>query len=103
MHIAPIPPGEVLLEDFMRPYGINSVSQLARELGVSRSRIVGILNNTNPISADTALRLGRFFRMTPEFWLNLQSQYDIEIAKRKAGDEILQTVRQIGINELGGK
>ena len=69
-----IHPGEILLEDFMKPMGI-SARQLAADIDVSPSRISELVNGQRPITADTALRLGLFFGMEPRFWLNLQSEY----------------------------
>ena len=74
-----IHPGEILLEDFMKPMGI-SARQLAADIDVSPSRISELVNGQRPITADTALRLGLFFGMEPRFWLNLQSEYDIRFA-----------------------
>ncbi len=76
-----IHPGEILLEDFMRPMGITA-RQLAADIDVSPSRISEIVHGARPITADTALRLGMFFAMEPRFWLNLQTEYDMRIAKR---------------------
>jgi addiction module HigA family antidote len=76
-----IHPGEILLEDFMKPMGI-SARQLAADIDVSPSRISELVNGQRPITADTALRLGMFFGMEPRFWLNLQSEYDIRVADR---------------------
>ncbi len=76
-----IHPGEVLLEDFMKPMGITA-RQLAADIDVSPSRISELVNGLRPITADTALRLGLFFSMDPRFWLNLQTEYDMRIAKR---------------------
>jgi len=70
-----IHPGEILLEEFMRPMGITG-RQMASDIDVSPSRISEIVHGTRPISADTALRLGLFFSMDPRFWINLQSEYD---------------------------
>ncbi len=75
-----IHPGEILLEDFMKPMGITA-RQLAADIDVSPSRISEIVHGTRPITADTALRLGLFFSMEPRFWLNLQSEYDMRMAK----------------------
>ena len=76
-----IHPGEILLEDFMKPMGI-SARQLAANIDVSPSRISELVNGQRPITADTALRLGLFFGMEPRFWLNLQSDYDLRVARR---------------------
>jgi addiction module HigA family antidote len=76
-----IHPGEVLLEDFMKPMGITA-RKLASDIDVSPSRISEVVHGTRPVTADTALRLGLFFGMEPRFWLNLQTEYDMRIAKR---------------------
>lgn len=89
----PIHPGEILNEDFMKPLGI-SINRLARDLHVPPNRIHGIVKGTRAITADTALRLGAYFGVTPQTWLNLQSEYDLRIARRTAGEEIAKTVRK---------
>jgi antitoxin HigA-1 len=88
----PIPPGEILLEEFMRPLGV-SINRLARDLGVPPNRISGIVNGKRSITADTALRLGKYFGTSPETWLDLQSDYDLRMIRRTAGDEIEAQVR----------
>lgn len=88
----PIPPGEILLEEFMKPLGL-SASALGRALGVAPNRVSEIVRARREISADTALRLGRYFGTSPEFWLNLQSRYDLECAKDERLAEIERTVR----------
>jgi addiction module HigA family antidote len=70
-----IHPGEILLQDFMKPLGI-SARRLAVDIDMPRRHIRELVSRTRPISADTALRLGRFFSMEPGFWLNLQREYD---------------------------
>ena len=80
----PIPPGEILLEEFMRPLGI-SQNKLARDLDVPVARINDIIHARRGISADTALRLSVYFQTTAEFWLNLQSRYDLKVATRTRG------------------
>jgi len=85
-------PGEILLEDFMKPMGITA-RQLAADIDVSPSRISEIVHGSRPITADTALRLGLFFSMEPLFWLNLQSEYDMRVAKRKLQDLIEPRIR----------
>jgi len=77
--IAPLHPGEVLREEFMVPLGLSS-NRLALDLRVPATRITEIVNQRRGITADTALRLARYFRTTAEFWMNMQSQYDLEIA-----------------------
>ena len=78
---APVTPGEMLKEEFLVEYGL-SQNQLAAALGVSPNRIAEIVNNRRRITADTALRLGLFFDNSPEFWINLQSHYDLKMARR---------------------
>jgi addiction module HigA family antidote len=89
----PIHPGEILTEDFMKPLGL-SINRLSRDLHVPPNRIHSIVHGTRSITADTALRLGIYFGVTPETWLNLQSEYDLRIARRTAGEEIAKTVRK---------
>lgn len=89
----PIHPGETLNEEFMKPLGI-SINRLARDLHVPPNRIHGIVHGTRGITADTALRLAHYFGTAPETWLNLQSEYDLRIARRTSGEEIVKTVRK---------
>ena len=77
----PIPPGEVLHEEFMKPLGV-SINALAREIAVPPNRVSDIVNGKRSITADTALRLGKYFGVSPELWLGLQADYDLRIAKR---------------------
>ena len=72
----PFSPGEILQEEFLEPYGL-SQGALAQAIGVHRRRINEIINNRRAITPDTALRLGKFFRMTPEYWLNIQMKIDL--------------------------
>ena len=76
-----IHPGEILLEEFMKPLGLTA-RQLSADIDVPPSRISEIINGHRPITADTAVRLGIYFSMEPEFWINLQTEYDIRQAKR---------------------
>jgi addiction module HigA family antidote len=85
----PIHPGEILLEDFMKPFNL-SINQLAREIDVPAGRISEIVNGKRAITADTALRLGRLFGVSPEIWTGLQTDYELRIARRKIGT-ILET------------
>lgn len=89
----PIHPGEILSEEFMKPLGI-SINRLSRDLNVPPNRIHGIVHGTRSITADTALRLGTYFEMSPETWLNLQTEYDLRIARKTSGEEIVRTVRK---------
>jgi addiction module HigA family antidote len=88
----PIHPGEILLEDFMKPLGI-SINQLARDLDVPPNRISAIVNGTRSITADTALRLGTYFHVSPETWLGLQIDYDLRVTRQRDGEEIIRRVR----------
>jgi addiction module HigA family antidote len=90
--LPPIHPGETILEDFMKPLKL-SANRLAIELHVPVTRINDIIHGRRSITADTALRLARYFRMSPEFWINLQAHYDLEKAVAAAGKEIEETVR----------
>jgi len=78
--IPPIHPGEILLEEFLEPMGISQY-RLAKEIGVPARRINEIVHGKRAITADTALRLGRFFGMEAQFWVNLQTHYDLEVAE----------------------
>jgi addiction module HigA family antidote len=77
----PIHPGEVLAEDFMKPLGVSQY-RIAKEMSVPARRINLIVKGRQAITADTALRLGRYFGMEAQFWMNLQARYDLEIAQR---------------------
>lgn len=88
----PIHPGEILREEYLIPMEI-SINRLARDIGVPPGRISEIVNGKRGITADTALRLGRYFRVSPEVWMGLQTEYDLRIARRKAGKEIERQVR----------
>jgi addiction module HigA family antidote len=89
----PIHPGEILNEEFMKPLGI-SINRLSRDLHVPPNRIHSIVHGIRAITADTALRLGTYFDVTPETWLILQTEYDLRIARRTVGGEIAKTVRK---------
>ncbi len=78
--MAPIHPGIILLEEFLQPMGISQY-RLAKDTSVPARRINEIVHGKRSITADTALRLGKFFNMTPQFWMNLQSRYDLEVAE----------------------
>lgn len=85
--IAPVHPGDILRTEFLEPRGM-SVYALAKAIRVTRSRINEIAVGRRAISADTALRLARYFGTTPEFWVNLQGRYDLETAKHESGERI---------------
>jgi addiction module HigA family antidote len=88
----PIPPGEILLEEFMRPLGI-SINALSRDLDVPPNRISEIVGGKRAITADTALRLGKHFGVSPEIWLDLQSDFDLRQARRTTWKHIEARVR----------
>lgn len=88
-----IHPGEILNEEFMKPLGI-SINRLSRDLHVPPNRVHSIVHGTRAITADTALRLGTYFGVAPETWLNLQTEYDLRLVRRAAGDQIAKTVRK---------
>ena len=90
--LSPIPPGEVLLEEFMRPLDV-SQNKLARDLDVPVARINDIIHAKRGISADTALRLATYFETSAEFWLNLQTRYDLKIAATTIGEDVKRAVR----------
>ena len=88
-YLDPIHPGEILLEEFLQPMGI-SINRLAREIEVPPGRISTIVNGKRAITADTALRLGIYFSVSPELWLNLQSDYDLRLARRNTELHIIK-------------
>lgn len=92
--MAPIHPGEILLEEFLRPMEISQY-RLARDINVDPRRINEIVHGQRAITADTAFRLGRYFGMTAQFWLNLQSHYDLEVLDMEIGDQIESEVRSL--------
>lgn len=91
--LEPIHPGEILLEEFMKPMAI-SINRLARDLDVPPGRISNIVNGKRAITADTALRLGKFFGISAELWVGLQADYDLRLARRHTWPEIESRVRQ---------
>lgn len=91
--LSPITPGEILLEEFLEPFGI-SQAKLARDINVPANRINQIINGKREISTDTALRLGKYFGIEPEFWLNLQMRFNMKIVQDKNGKVIEKEVKQ---------
>lgn len=83
----PIHPGEVLMEDFIQGFGITQ-NKLAVSIGVPPRRINEIVHGKRAITADTALRLGRYFGVSAQFWLNLQTQYELELAEDRVSEQI---------------
>ena len=100
--LSPITPGDVLIEEFLRPMGI-SQNQLAKDINVPANRISQIIHGKREISADTALRLGRYFGIEPEFWLNLQLRYNMKITISKVGEKIEKEKRGQGADQGAGK
>ena len=88
----PVHPGEVLLEEFLKPMGI-SQNKLALNIGVPPRRINEIVLEKRRVTADTALRLSKYFGVTAEFWLGLQSQFDLDVASNELGDRLDKEVR----------
>ena len=94
----PITPGEILREDFMEPLGI-SINKLSRDLSVPPNRISEIVNGKRSITTDTALRLQRYFGVEAQFWLNLQTEYDLRMIKRKIWTDIERRIIPIKSTE----
>ncbi|WP_424095004.1 HigA family addiction module antitoxin [Moorena producens] len=92
--LPPITPGEILLEEFIKPFGI-SQNQLAEDIHVPVTQINAIVNGKKTITTDTALRLARYFGTTPQFWLNLQQHYELELAEATLADQILKTIKPL--------
>jgi addiction module HigA family antidote len=92
--LLPVHPGEILLKDFLEPMGISQY-RLAQDVSVPPRRINEIVLGKRAISADTALRLGRFFGMESQFWLNLQSRFDLELASDRLAGRLKKEVRPL--------
>ena len=92
--LANITPGEILAEEFLRPKGITQY-RLAKDIGVPPRRINEIVKGQRAITADTALRLGRYFGMSPEFWLNLQTHYDLEQEQERLANRLDKEVKAL--------
>ena len=90
--LPPVHPGEVLLEDFMKPLGLSQY-RVAKDIGVSPIRISQIVHGKRAITADTAMRLARYFGTSAEVWLRLQARYELEVAQEQVGERIKQEVR----------
>ncbi len=90
--LPPIHPGEVLLEDFMKPLGLSQY-RLAQDLGVPALRISQIIHGRRAVTADTALRLARYFSTSANVWMRLQARYDLEIAEAKLADQVKREVK----------
>lgn len=88
----PIHPGEILLEEFLKPMGISQY-RLSKDISVPQRRISEIVHGKRSITADTALRLGRFFKMEPQFWLNLQTRFDLIQVEEKLNKALDKEVK----------
>jgi addiction module HigA family antidote len=95
--IAPVHPGEILNEEFLKPLGLSQY-RVAKETSVPPRRINEIVRGTRSISADTALRLARFFGTSEQFWLNLQTRHDLEVEKDRLGNRLTKEVRVLAKN-----
>lgn len=85
--LKPVHPGEVLQEEFLKPFGFSN-ADLARNIGISTRKVSDIVSRKRNLSADMALRLARFFGTSAQFWLGLQADYDIDVAKAELGNKI---------------
>lgn len=92
--LANITPGEILEEDFLKPMGLSQY-RLAKDISVPARRINEIVKGERAITADTALRLGRYFKMSAQFWLNLQSHHDLEVAESELGQRLQREVKEL--------
>jgi addiction module HigA family antidote len=93
--LPPIHPGEILLVEFLQPFGISQY-RLAQDIGVPPRRINEIVHGERAITANTALRLARFFGTSERFWINLQSTYDLEVERDRLGNALVKEVRVLG-------
>ena len=92
---APVTPGEMLKEELLVEYGLTQ-NHLAKAIGISPNRIAEIVNNRRRITADTALRLSLYFGNSPEFWMNLQTHYDLKIARRNLDAKDIKRIKDEG-------
>jgi addiction module HigA family antidote len=95
--LPPIHPGEVLMEEFLKPMCISQY-RLAKDISVPPRRINEIVHGKRAVTADTALRLGRFFGMSPQFWLNLQTRHDLEVTEDSLADRLDKEVHSLKSN-----
>ena len=94
--LPPIHPGEILKEEFLEPMGISQY-RLAKDISVPPRRINEIVHGKRAITADTALRLGRFFNMSPQFWLNIQTRYDLEVTEDQLDNRLENEVHALKV------
>ena len=95
--LPPIHPGEILIEEFLKPMGLSQY-RLAKDISVPPRRINEIVHGKRSISADTALRLGRFFGISPQFWLNLQTRFDLEVTEDMLAERLDKEVQVLSSN-----
>lgn len=91
--LEPVHPGKILLDDFMKPMDV-SINRLARDIAVPPTRVSAIVNGKRAITADTALRLGKYFNVSPDVWMGLQADYDLRMAQRAIGAEVDKRVQR---------
>ena len=96
--LQPVHPGEVLQEEFLKPMGL-SQNRLALDLGVPARRINEIVQGKRSVTADTALRLARYFGTSPQFWMGLQADYDLDVANDRLGKRLEREVRAVAMTE----
>ena len=94
--LANITPGEILAEDFLKPLGLSQY-RLALDIGVPPRRINEIVKGQRAVTADTALRLGRYFKMSAHYWLNLQSHHDLEVERERMGKKLEKEVKVLAV------
>ena len=92
--LRPVHPGEILLEEFMKPLGLR-MNRMAMDLRVPVTRIADIVNERRGITADTALRFARYFKNSPTFWMNLQTRFDLEIAEDRISAKVQRDVQPL--------
>ena len=95
--LPPIHPGEILIEEFLKPMGLSQY-RLAKDISVPPRQINEIVHGKRSISADTALRLGRFFGISPQFWLNLQTRFDLEVTEDLLAERLEKEVQVLSSN-----
>ena len=100
--LPPVHPGEILRDEFLTPMGI-SVYRLAQAIKVSRPRLNDIVLGRRSVTTDTALRLGRYFDMTPEFWINLQTRYDLDVAEHTVRRQIEREIEPLIASSVAGQ
>lgn len=98
--LEPIHPGEILLEEFLKPMGISQY-EIAKDINVPARRINEIVHGNRSITADTALRLSRYFGLSDRFWINLQSRYDIEVEKDKLSGRLEREIKVLTLKSQG--